>query len=142
MTETEEEGDQRLNPSPAMFGGQGDEKEPAELMEGEGQQGRWRMESGSLGVPQNKRENCLQDTEGSAGQKPLRGLAGEGGGLNKGLGSVEITGLSGVKGFLERMGTRTWRQVQTLSRSVGVKGRKALYLSIFSFPASGNSQLS
>lgn len=45
------EGDQRWNPSTAMFRGQGDEKEPAKVMEGEGEQGRWRTESGSLGVP-------------------------------------------------------------------------------------------
>lgn len=106
MTETEARSGPAAEPAHCNAGGQGGDKEPAKVMEGEGQQGRWRVESGSLGVPQAKRENCLQDREGSAGQKPLRGLAGEGGGLNMGLGSVEIKGLSGVKGVLERTGNQ------------------------------------
>lgn len=66
------------------------------------------MENGEwqLGVLQASRENCFQDTEGPAGQKPLRGLGREGGGLNMVLGRVEITRLSGVRDIPERMGNQ------------------------------------
>lgn len=69
-----------------MFGGQGDEEEPARVMNGEGQQGRCRMESGSPGEPLAKKENCSRDreyedhlTQWSEGVSTENGKPGSGG---------------------------------------------------------------